>query len=425
MSASTTARASAANLATKSTRRRELDVIGMGVVLSLVFLHTVGIFSGFQIIVNDRATQSMLTTTLSAAVMSFFTLWEMPLLMFIAGYTIRYSLLRRTLGQFVRDRMQRLLVPFLTGLVLIIPPMVYYALKSRFPQYQESFLQFYPRFWNVRFSLSAFPLFFKGTPWVGAGSEPVRIFDISHLWFVLYLFVYTLLLLPVFLYLRQPRGQRLVERLGTVFSRPWIIWLPALPIAVLEGVLATEWPGAWSRFVWPLFILLGFVFSGDERLEHALERFRKSALVLGINGFLLYFGALGILMNILQVDPFASRALPAMLARFVKGVCSWFWIVAVMGIATHRSQRWVEAAGKPTWLDRFAAYAQEAQVPFYVLHQLPIILIGYYVVQWNAHALVKLLVICLTSYVVTFVLYDIGVKRTAITRFLFGMKSKR
>ena len=423
MSTSTTVQAGAASQAAKPTRRRELDVIGMGIVLALVFLHTISIFSGQQLVVSDPAKQSRLTTILCSLVISFITTWAMPVLMFIAGMTIRYSLRRRTVGQFVRDRIGRLFVPFLTGLALVIPPMVYYHLKFRFPQYQQTLLQFYPRFWNVRFSLAAFPLFVKGTPQVWAGTQAVQIFDISHLWFLLYLFVYTLLLLPLFRYLLQPSGQRLVERLATFFSRRWNLYLLALPVAVIEGVLATEWPGAWNRFVWPFLILYGFVFSGDERFDLALVRDRKSALTLGINCFALYFASLGVLMAV-QGNPFTSPSPIGVLGRFLKGLASWFLVIAVMGIATHRGQRWVETAGQPTLTDRFAAYAQEAQLPFYVLHQLPIILIGYYVVQWDANALIKLAVICLASYLVTFVLYDIAVKRTAITRFLFGMKSK-
>ncbi len=75
-------------------------------------------------------------------------------------------------------------------------------------------------------------------------------------------------------------------------------------------------------------------------------------------------------------------------------------------------------------MDRVSAYAQEAQLPFYVLHQTPIILIGYYVVQWNVNALVKFLLISLSSLVITLVVYDIAVRRTAVTRFLFGMRPR-
>jgi glucan biosynthesis protein C len=53
-----------------------------------------------------------------------------------------------------------------------------------------------------------------------------------------------------------------------------------------------------------------------------------------------------------------------------------------------------------------------------------IVVIGFYVVQWNADALLKFSVIVGSSLVATMGLHDLIVRRTNVTRFLFGMKSK-
>jgi len=446
--------------ATKPYRRGELDLIGAGAVLLLVFVHTASIFAGQQLVVNDTASQSLWVTGLASAILAFSTLWGMPLMTFMAGFTLRYSLSRRTLDGFVRDRIRRLLVPFVTGMLLVIPPMLYFWTRSRMPQCRESFLRFYPRLWDVRFSLAAFPLFVEGAPQTLApGAAPLQILEISHLWFLLYLFAYSLLLLPLFAYLGGleglahlgassrpsasrpapsqpgPAGQRWVERFAAVFSRAWSIWLLALPIAAIEGLLGTEPPSAWNRLVWPFFLLYGFLFCVDSRLEQALQRERKRALALGGAGFLLYFGAMALLVQVVQLDSFQSRAALAVLARAIKGFASWFWVVAIMGLATHWGRRASEShpdvvggdqavteSFRPAWPYRLVAYAKEAQVPAYVLHQLPVICIGYYVVQWHASAWVKFVVICLSSYLATFLLYEVGVRRSAVTRFLFGMK---
>ena len=76
-------------------------------------------------------------------------------------------------------------------------------------------------------------------------------------------------------------------------------------------------------------------------------------------------------------------------------------------------------------MDRLARYAGEAQLPFYVLHMTPMVVIGFYVVQWEASAAVKYLAISLSTLVVRLVLYDVGVRRTELTRFLFGMRPKQ
>ena len=76
------------------------------------------------------------------------------------------------------------------------------------------------------------------------------------------------------------------------------------------------------------------------------------------------------------------------------------------------------------YVKRAARYAKGAQLPFYVLHQLPIVIVGFYVVQWEVNAFVKYVVIVLSSLAITLLLYDIGVSRNKITRFLFGMKEQ-
>jgi hypothetical protein len=47
------------------------------------------------------------------------------------------------------------------------------------------------------------------------------------------------------------------------------------------------------------------------------------------------------------------------------------------------------------------------------------------VVEWPISATLKYLTICLISLVVIFAIYDVAVRRTKPTRFLFGMKPPR
>ena len=82
----------------------------------------------------------------------------------------------------------------------------------------------------------------------------------------------------------------------------------------------------------------------------------------------------------------------------------------------------ISTDGTPTLLGRAIRYANQAVLPVYVLHQTVIVVIGFYVVQWEVAALVKYLVISVTALVATLLLYDMGIRRTAVTRLLFGMK---
>jgi hypothetical protein len=406
---------------TQPERRRELDVMGMLIVFGLVFFHTAQIFARFSFFVMHE--RSSMVAMFGVA---FASVWGMPLMFLFAGMAIWYSLRRRTAGEFLRERMRRLLVPFVTGLVLLMPPQVYYGLKAD-PAYQKSYVQFYPRFFNVSFSLSEFPMFIRGAP-------PDELFQINYLYFLIYLFVYTLLLLPLLLYLRGASGRRVVERCSVFCTRRWAIFLLALPIGLIEAALATDYPGAWSRFVWILFTVYGFLFAGHALFGEALRRHWKSALILGVPTFLVYFGMVGMVAQSGDIDPFTDYGPASVLARFVKGISSWFWVVGIMGAAGQMTQPAArqrataevdrDADRKPSLMDRVGTYARDARLPFYVIHQMPIVLIGFYVVKWPISALAQYLVITLSSIVATLVLYDVGVRRTRVTRFLFGVRER-
>jgi hypothetical protein len=127
----------------------------------------------------------------------------------------------------------------------------------------------------------------------------------------------------------------------------------------------------------------------------------------------------------------------SVLWRFVKGIGGWAWIITIMGAAMSVARRRARqptpavsrqsrpddpADGTLRLRDRAIRYANQAVLPVYVLHQTVIVVIGFYVVQWEVPALVKYVVISFAALVTTLVLYDVGVRRTAVTRVLFGMK---
>ena len=411
--------------AAKPQRRREMDVMGMAIVLGLVFFHTAQIFyPGWFPIKNAPPSLREVNQIVTLAFVTFAGLWGMPLMFLIAGVATWYSLRKRTVGEFARERFKRLFVPFAVGLLILVPPQVYYATLQQDPTYHETYVQFYPRFFNVTFAPD-FPLFITGAP-------PDQFFQFGHLWFLIFLFAFTLVLVPLWLYLQSLAGQRLVERFAVFCTRPGVIFLLALPIAVIEAALGTERYGGWSRYAYAPFIVYGFLLAADARFGQAFHRHKKSALVLGILTFVVY--AAGISMqNAHGVDPFTEYDLGSVLLRLLKGIAGWLWIVVIMGLAggARQKQRAPEASRDshpqqlPVLLDRIAQYAGEAQLPFYILHMTPIVVIGFYVVQWDASALVKYIVITLSSLVVTLVLYDIGVRRTRLTRFLFGMRQRK
>ena len=255
---------------TTYSRRRDIDVARELIVVSLFFFHTASIFGELDFYVKNEPPEPAVTFVIILT-----ALWGMPLLFTIAGFAIWHSLQKRTVAAFVRERLHRLFIPFIVGLLIIVPPQLYFQL-CRDPAYQESYVQFYPRFFDITFAMD-FPWFFSTAP-------ATNVFQPAHLWFLYILLVFTLLLLPVFLYLRGSAGRQLVSHVARFPARSWAIFLPALPIAVLEAGLGTDLAGGWNQSAYLVFLIYGYLLAADARFGQILCAYRKRSLVLAVVG---------------------------------------------------------------------------------------------------------------------------------------------
>jgi hypothetical protein len=403
-------------------RRRDLDVVREVIVVGLVFFHTARIFDDLGFYVKNEPQQSAVSF-----IVILFAIWGMPLIFFIAGIAIWYSLQERTVGAFVRERLQRLFVPFIVSLLVIVPPQIYCRLSTN-PAYQETYAQFYPRFFDISLKIE-FPWFFSASPATG-------LFHPAHTWFLYNLLLYSLLLLPVFHYLRKLKRRQLIERVACFSASPIVIFLPALPIALIEATLGTDMSGGWNQLVYMVFLFCGYIYATDSRFGSAFCKYRKQSLGLALVGSVVGLVGLYVHVESSHVDPLRAYDITSVLLRFFKGLVGWCGIVSILGfleyarnnrqlaMATHSS---INEAREPrrmqNVLARIERYANEAVLPFYLLHQTVIVIIGYYVVQWPIGALMKFLTISFSTLATTLLLYEVVIRRTRLMRFLFGMKS--
>ena len=181
-----------------------------------------------------------------------------------------------------------------------------------------------------------------------------------------------------------------------------------------------------------LFIFYGFLLASDKRFTLTIQKHRKSAVILGIVSFALLSAGFSVLSSKEGIDPNTAYIWGSVLLRLLKGFTGWFWIVGILGFAGLRRKKNKNAhnhssdlPAKQKFLNRVIPYFTEAILPFYVLHQTVIVVIGYYVLQWGMSTFLEYWTISLASLAATLVLYDVGVKRLNVTRFLFGMRKKR
>ena len=98
----------------------------------------------------------------------------------------------------------------------------------------------------------------------------------------------------------------------------------------------------------------------------------------------------------------------------LRSINTWFWIFALLGYG----KRYLN---KPSPL---LNYANEGILPFYVLHQTIIIIIGFYVIRTTDTILLKYLFTSMVSLMITILIYHLFIRPFNLMRFLFGMKPK-
>jgi peptidoglycan/LPS O-acetylase OafA/YrhL len=378
-----------ADPSSKPERRWDIDWLRVLAVLLLYPFHTARVFDIWEeFYAKNQEVSEALTT-----IVGYFGPWHMPLFFLLAGASTWFALRFRSGREYTGERFKRLLVPFIFGVLVIIPPQSYLGLRLH-SDYAGSFLRWFPNFFRLM-PQDMDGYFLGGHTW-------------GQLWFIFHLFVYSLAALPLFLYFNRESGQRLIDRLAAFCTRPGMIFVFCIPLVLVNSLFYLDIAGGNPLFYILLFIY-GFILMADPRFGEAIDRHKAVALVLGPVVYLVptYFNIWG--------WP-TKEVIPVWFLRiYILGFTPWFFMLAILGYGRQFLN----------FSNRFLKYAAGASYPFYILHQTAIVVIGFYVVQWDASVLVKFLTIVVASFVATAVVYDLLVKRINVVRFLFGMRPRK
>lgn len=158
--------------------------------------------------------------------------------------------------------------------------------------------------------------------------------------------------------------------------------------------------------IYVVFLLYGFLLASHDRLQKGIERTRWLSLGAGaiLVATLIYLWA-G------SGDPVFGTARYTLIFS-IFGLSAWCWILALLGFGRRHLNF------HTAWLN----YANEAVLPFYILHQTVLLIIGFFVVRWPIPDPLKWGVIAASSLVICMALYEFVVRRVNVLRFLFGMK---
>jgi len=372
-------------------RRYDLDWLRVLAFSAVFFYHCGRFFDESYWHIKNSTTSSLVD-----ALKGLFDLWGMPLLFLISGASIYFALRPGGTTRFLRDKVLRLLVPLAFGILVLSPPQIYLE-RLTHGQFQGNFLEYLPYYfrdwhlWNGEFM------------WTGV-----------HLWYLAYLFLFTLVLLPLFFILKSPAGLRVTGFLARLSTRTGVIFMWVLPGVLLiilsdpyglRGPAPTE---AVTRLILSIFLVYGFLVFSDLRIQQAIIRQRRAALLLALALIL----AAPTISGFLEDDPsFLLYALGILLV----GILMWSCILAVLGYGMRYLNN-----NHPV-----LAYANEGVLPFYILHQPVILILGYFIIPLPLPILAKYLVIASLAFGITLGLYEYGIRRVNPLRRVFGLKPRK
>ena len=382
--------------ATKQKRLFYLDWLRVLAVLGIFYYHTLRPFDSTSDWMVKNTDRSLVVTFFVA----FFSTWGIPLLFFVAGAASWFALRSRTGRHFLRERSLRLLIPLFVGFLLLSPPQAYVEALTH-GRFAGSFVQFVPWFFtHIQLSWHIV--------WIGTYAY--------HLWFLAFLWLYSLLALPLFVFLRGAAGSRALDKLAAWCSRPGGIFLFALPIAVIQMALRAAFPDYpdWADFTfWFAFFVYGYLLLSRPSFTEAIRRQGWFALGIAILCELVIFA--------LSFGRFWPWAIPSgyipifLFFQLLFSIHTWAWLVFILSCG----MRWLNFNKKRL------PDANEAVLPFYVLSHPVIIVIAFYVVQWDMDVGLKWLILSTLALALILAVYVLLIRRVNAMRWLFGMKPRQ
>ena len=371
-------------------RRYDLDWLRVIAFALLMLFHTGMLFSTW-----DWHVKNFETSDAFDAVMRFLHQWRMPLLFFISGSAVWFAMERYSTWQYFLERHKRLLAPLVFGMLVVIPPQVYYERLYHHQQYDS--------FWDFYRTVFA------------SGSYPQGNLSWHHLWYIPYIWTYSMLMLPVFVWCRS-RGGRAVLAWGLKgFEKPWMLFLIFLPGALAEAILRPYWPSDannltsdWGNFTHKLtFFVLGFALASEPQVYDVIAAHRRKFLLAGL-AFLA-------VLHPVWARGWHYPGQTVLNYRFVSNFHIWMWLLAALGYG----RRYL------SFNHPILRYANEAVYPFYILHQTVIIILGYYLVAADWGIPVKFAVAVAGTFLITGAIYAWIIRPWNILRVPFGMKWAR
>jgi glucan biosynthesis protein C len=344
-------------------RRYDIDWVRVIAIGLLLIYHVAISFQSWGIMIAFIANEKTWPSLWEP--MTMLNVWRIPLLFFVSGMGVYFAMQNRTWQQLLLDRATRILLPFLFGMFVIFPISLY--------------------LWQSHYN---FDRAYNPSP--------------GHLWFLGNIFLYVLILSPVFFYLKRNENGKIVRAMKRIFGNPLGLLLVAGAF-VAEAVLVKPNPFELYALTWHGFILgllafffgFCFVICGDS-FWNMILKWRWIFLMGAISLFAIRYFV------------FDSKA-----PLYLIPIESNCWILSVFAFAYRHLNRPGAAL----------SYLSEAAYPVYILHMIYLYLGSMLIFPLDISVQIQFILLLLFTIAGCFLTYEV-VRRVNILRPLFGLKMK-
>lgn len=312
-----------------------------------------------------------------SSIIVFFSPFFMPLLFLLAGMSTKYALKKRSVSQYLGERVKRLLVPFIFGTLALCPILAYIGDVTNFG-YRGDFLGHYSIFFTKWTDLSGFD-----------GG-----FGVGQFWFLYFLFVISLVSVGI-IALADKAGKKGDSLANTPFP---VLCLLVLPLPFLYDLLVV---GGKSFAEYLYVFLIGYYIMSHDKVIERVKQYRWIALVIGLAA------------AVTDVYMFIWSGMDFGVANVIaKALSEWFMILALIGFGKSR----LDFTNKAT------EYMSRRSFPLFSLHFVWIVLFQYcFAGVFADNTLLLFIVPIVCAYAATLVCAEV-VLRVPILRFLMGTK---
>ncbi len=366
-----------------SKRRYDLDWLRVIAILAVYFHHIGMPFNGDDFHIMNSESSKLLDD-----IMVYFEQFRLPLLFLISGTGTVLAFSKRNWIQFLKERTLRLFIPLVFGIFFIVPPQTFYQYITVFDSYWE--------------------IYSEGR------------FETNHLWFIENLYMISIIAIPLIIFLKTNKSKKFKSWFEKISSYKIGLLVAGLPLILGTIILKRYYPTGSSSltnfsetFFYSYFFIFGILFASSQIFWNNLKRFRRFNIAIFIISSLLFYCYYFVPNDLIK--PYLSISVRWDIWYGLCCLLGWSFILAILGYAQVLLK-------KPS---QYLKRMNEAIYPFYILHQTVIVVLAYYIIQFNFNILTKIILLLGSSFFVIVLIYRFIVYPFKITRVLFGMKKPK